>query len=133
MTRPNPQPEITEDLNCTGLSCTDKAKVWTCVALFVVTLWSILIGSLWMMRSPWHLLAAFPATIIVWLVLRESVMETAVIFVLLLFLLFISKTPADRLRTYLNPSSAEESVIEENVNSAGSKGVLCTPSVIPIS
>ena len=62
-----------------------------------------LIGSIWFLPSPWYLVGAVPATFAYWLGQRETIAETLVIFLMLMFLAWVMSLPVQQFRDYLYP------------------------------
>ena len=77
------------------------------VAAFVIGLMIVVFGSLigttWFLPSPWYLVGAVPATLTYWLLQRDSIVETLVIFLILLFMAWMIRLPVQHLRDYLYP------------------------------
>ncbi|MDB5342741.1 MAG: hypothetical protein JWP89_1118 [Schlesneria sp.] len=66
-----------------------------------------LVAAVWFLPSPWYLLGAVPATFAVWVMLREGAIETLIIFTILLFILWIARSPIQQVRRRFQGTTVE--------------------------
>ena len=85
------------------LTWLQKVGVATFVVVLMIVVFGSLIGSTWFLPSPWYLVGAVPATFTYWLLQRDSIIETLVIFLILLFMAWMMRLPVQHVRDYLYP------------------------------
>jgi hypothetical protein len=97
-------------------SLTFREKLWVsaCVALLGTLVFGSIIGSIWVLPSPWYLCGAIPATAIYWFLQRDSVVETVVIFLMLLLFCWGLRQPIQSLREYISSESHAKAIVIES-------------------
>ncbi len=88
----------TRDETPARFTAVQRLGMITCLVGFACVLLGTLIASVWFLPSPWHLLGAVPATVAIWALLRESFFETLIIFIILLFVLWLVRSPIQQVR-----------------------------------
>jgi hypothetical protein len=95
------------------LTMLQKLTIGLCVFGFMTLVFGAIIGSAWFVPSPWYLCGAIPATATYWILQRDSVVETVVIFLILLLCCWIVRSPVQRLRDYIESPRTEDSATSE--------------------
>ena len=97
-------------------SLTFREALWVCacVAMFATLVFGSIIGTAWFLPSPWYLCGAIPATAFYWLLQRESVVETAVLFLIMLLCCWAVRQPIQSLREYISSESHAKAIVIES-------------------
>jgi len=97
-----------------SLSLLQNLGIAACVVAFAMLVFGSIIGSAWFLPWPWYLCGAIPATAIYWILQRDSVVETVVIFLILLLCCWAIRLPIQRFREYIDSDSNPKAAVADS-------------------